>query len=99
MFPDASIYFTPLVYTLSCIAVIYTSLTTLRQVDMKRIIAYSSVAHMGFVTIGMFTMTEQGIAGAMFQMISHGLGLDSYGHGVGVVYDHPGVVVILRRVG
>jgi len=73
MFPDASIYFTPLVYTLSCIAVIYTSLTTLRQVDMKRIIAYSSVAHMGFVTIGMFTLNVQGIEGSMLLMLSHGV--------------------------
>ena len=70
MFPDASIYFTPLVYTLSCIAVIYTSLTTLRQVDMKRIIAYSSVAHMGFVTLGIFTFTLQGIEGAIIQMLT-----------------------------
>ena len=73
MFPLASEFFAPLIFTLSIIAVIYTSLVALAQSDMKKMIAYSSVAHMGFVTIGIFTMTEQGIAGAMFQMISHGL--------------------------
>ena len=87
MFPDASIYFTPLVYTLSCIAVIYTSLTTLRQVDMKRIIAYSSVAHMGFVTIGMFTLNVQGIEGSMLLMLSHGVVSSALFLCVGVVYD------------
>jgi proton-translocating NADH-quinone oxidoreductase chain M len=87
MFPDASIYFTPLVYTLSVIAVIYTSLTTLRQVDMKRIIAYSSVAHMGFVTIGMFTLNIQGIEGSMLLMLSHGVVSSALFLCVGVVYD------------
>jgi proton-translocating NADH-quinone oxidoreductase chain M len=87
MFPDASIYFTPLVYTLSVIAVIYTSLTTLRQVDMKRIIAYSSVAHMGFVTIGMFTLNIQGIEGSMLLMLSHGIVSSALFLCVGVVYD------------
>jgi proton-translocating NADH-quinone oxidoreductase chain M len=87
MFPDASIYFTPLVYTLSFIAVIYTSLTTLRQVDMKRIIAYSSVAHMGFVTIGMFTLNIQGIEGSMLLMLSHGVVSSALFLCVGVVYD------------
>jgi proton-translocating NADH-quinone oxidoreductase chain M len=87
MFPDASIYFTPLVYTLSVIAVIYTSLTTLRQVDMKRIIAYSSVAHMGFVTIGLFTLNIQGIEGSMLLMLSHGVVSSALFLCVGVVYD------------
>jgi proton-translocating NADH-quinone oxidoreductase chain M len=87
MFPDASIYFTPLVYTMSVIAVIYTSLTTLRQVDMKRIIAYSSVAHMGFVTIGMFTLNIQGIEGSMLLMLSHGIVSSALFLCVGVVYD------------
>jgi|TARA_B110001469_G_scaffold73989_1_gene70223 proton-translocating NADH-quinone oxidoreductase chain M len=87
IFPDASIYFTPLVYTLSAIAVIYTSLTTLRQVDMKRLIAYSSVAHMGFVTIGMFTMNIQGIEGSIFLMLSHGIVSSALFLCVGVVYD------------
>ena len=88
MFPLASEFFAPLIYTLSIIAVIYTSLVALAQSDMKKMIAYSSVAHMGFVTIGIFTMTEQGIAGAMFQMISHGLVSAALFFSVGVVYDH-----------
>jgi proton-translocating NADH-quinone oxidoreductase chain M len=87
MFPEASIYFTPLVYTLSAIAVIYTSLTTLRQVDMKRLIAYSSVAHMGFVTIGMFTINLQGIEGSIFLMLSHGIVSSALFLCIGVVYD------------
>ena len=72
IFPDASLYFAPMIFALSVVAVIYTSLVALAQSDMKKMIAYSSVAHMGFVTVGIFTMTEQGIAGAM-SMISHGL--------------------------
>ena len=87
MFPDASIYFTPLVYTLSIVAIIYTSLTTLRQVDLKRIIAYSSVAHMGFVTIGMFTLNIQGIEGSMLLMLSHGVVSSALFLCVGVIYD------------
>ncbi len=87
MFPDASQYFAPFIFVLSIIAVIYTSLVALAQSDMKKLIAYSSVAHMGFVTIGIFTLTEQGIAGAMFQMISHGLVSAALFFCVGVVYD------------
>jgi NADH-quinone oxidoreductase subunit M len=87
MFPDASVLFTPLVYTLSIVAIIYTSLVALMQEDMKKLIAYSSVAHMGFVTMGIFTMTRQGIDGAMFQMISHGLVSGALFLCVGVVYD------------
>jgi len=87
MFPDASVYFAPMIFTLSVVAVIYTSLVALAQSDMKKMIAYSSVAHMGFVTVGIFTMTEQGIAGAMFQMISHGLVSAALFFAVGVVYD------------
>jgi proton-translocating NADH-quinone oxidoreductase chain M len=87
MFPDASIYFTPFVYTLSVIAVIYTSLTTLRQVDMKRIIAYSSVAHMGFVTIGMFSLNIHGLEGSMLLMLSHGIVSSALFLCVGVIYD------------
>jgi NADH-quinone oxidoreductase subunit M len=87
MFPLASEFFAPLIFTLSIIAVIYTSLVALAQSDMKKMIACSSVAHMGFVTIGIFTMTEQGIAGAMFQMISHGLVSAALFFSVGVVYD------------
>jgi NADH-quinone oxidoreductase subunit M len=87
MFPMASESFAPLIFTLSIIAVIYTSLVALAQSDMKKMIAYSSVAHMGFVTVGIFTLTEQGIAGAMFQMISHGLVSAALFFCVGVVYD------------
>ena len=87
IFPDASLYFAPMIFALSVVAVIYTSLVALAQSDMKKMIAYSSVAHMGFVTVGIFTMTEQGIAGAMFQMISHGLVSAALFFAVGVVYD------------
>jgi NADH-quinone oxidoreductase subunit M len=87
MFPDASIYFAPLVFSLSVIAIIYTSLVALMQEDMKKLIAYSSVAHMGFVTMGLFSMNEQGIQGAMFQMVSHGLVSGALFLCVGVVYD------------
>jgi NADH-quinone oxidoreductase subunit M len=87
MFPDASLYFQPLVYTLSVVAIVYTSLVALVQEDMKKLIAYSSVAHMGFVTMGIFSMTRQGIDGAVFQMISHGLVSGALFLCVGVVYD------------
>ena len=87
LFPDASLYFVPLVYTLSLIAIIYTSLVALMQEDMKKLIAYSSVAHMVFVTLGIFTMTQQGIEGSIFQMISHGLVSAALFLCVGVVYD------------
>ncbi|MDP1901158.1 MAG: NADH-quinone oxidoreductase subunit M, partial [Rubrivivax sp.] len=87
MFPEATVFFTPLVYTLSIVAVIYTSLVALAQEDMKKLIAYSSVAHMGFVTIGAFTLTVQGIEGAIFQMLSHGVVSAALFLIVGVVYD------------
>ena len=87
MMPDASVSFTPLVYTLSIIAVVYTSLVALVQEDMKKLIAYSSVAHMGFVTLGIFTGTRQGIDGALFQMLSHGVVSGALFLCVGVVYD------------
>ncbi|MGH6906897.1 MAG: NADH-quinone oxidoreductase subunit M, partial [Aestuariivirga sp.] len=87
MFPDASLYFQNFVYALSVVAIIYTSLVALMQEDMKKLIAYSSVAHMGFVTMGIFSMTRQGIDGAMFQMISHGLVSAALFLCVGVVYD------------
>ena len=87
MFPEASIFFTPLIFTLSVVAVIYTSLVALAQEDMKKLIAYSSVAHMGFVTIGTFTMTQQGVEGAVFQMLSHGIVSAALFLIVGVVYD------------
>ena len=87
MFPDASHDFAPLIYALSIIAIIYTSLVALMQEDMKKLIAYSSVAHMGFVTMGLFSMTAQGIEGAMFLMVSHGLVSGALFLCVGVVYD------------
>ncbi len=87
MFPVASEFFTPLIYTLSIIAIIYTSLVALMQDDMKKLIAYSSVAHMGYVTLGIFTLTKQGIEGSVFQMISHGLISAALFLSVGVVYD------------
>ena len=87
MFPLASDYFAPFVFTLSVVAIIYTSLVALRQEDMKKLIAYSSVAHMGFVTMGIFTLNRQGIDGAMFQMVSHGLISGALFLCVGVVYD------------
>ena len=87
MFPDASLYFQNFVYVLSVVAIVYTSLVALMQEDMKKLIAYSSVAHMGFVTMGIFSMTRQGIDGAMFQMISHGLVSGALFLCVGVVYD------------
>ena len=87
LFPYASEFFTPLVYSLSIIAIIYTSLVALMQDDMKKLIAYSSVAHMGYVTLGIFTLTKQGIEGSIFQMISHGLISAALFLCVGVVYD------------
>jgi NADH-quinone oxidoreductase subunit M len=87
LFPIASELFTPLIYSLSLIAIIYTSLVALMQEDMKKLIAYSSVAHMGFVTLGIFTITQQGIEGSIIQMISHGLVSAALFLCVGVVYD------------
>ncbi|HEV2559850.1 MAG TPA: NADH-quinone oxidoreductase subunit M [Microvirga sp.] len=87
MFPEASQYFAPLVFSLSVIAIVYTSLVALMQEDMKKLIAYSSVAHMGFVTMGIFSMNPQGIQGAMFTMISHGLISGALFLCVGVIYD------------
>ena len=87
MFPDASLFFQPLVFALSVIAIIYTSLVALMQEDMKKLIAYSSVAHMGYVTMGIFTMNAQGIQGSLFQMLSHGLVSGALFLCVGVVYD------------
>ena len=87
MFPIASSYFAPFIFTLSIIAIIYASLVALVQKDMKKLIAYSSVAHMGFVTLGIFTFSLQGIEGAMIQMISHGIVSAALFLCVGVVYD------------
>ncbi|NDB68737.1 MAG: NADH-quinone oxidoreductase subunit M [Methylocystaceae bacterium] len=87
MFPDASAYFAPLVFALSVIAIVYTSLVALVQEDIKKLIAYSSVAHMGFVTMGLFTLNPQGVQGAMFLMISHGFVSGALFLCVGVIYD------------
>ena len=87
MLPEASVIFTPFVYSLSVIAVIYTSLVALAQDDMKKLIAYSSVAHMAYVTIGAFSMNLQGIEGALLQMLSHGIVSAALFLVVGVVYD------------
>ena len=87
LFPSGSLYFTPLVYTLSVIAVVYTSITTLRQIDLKKIIAYSSVAHMGFVTIGIFSLNLQGIEGSLLIMLSHGFVSSALFLCIGVLYD------------
>jgi NADH-quinone oxidoreductase subunit M len=87
MFPDASLYFQPFVFTLSVIAIVYTSLVALMQEDMKKLIAYSSVAHMGYVTMGIFAFNAEGVQGAIFQMLSHGLVSGALFLCVGVVYD------------
>lgn len=87
MFPEASIFFKPLIYLLSVIAIIYVSLTTLRQIDLKKIIAYSSVAHMAFVTLGIFTFNLQAIEGSVLLMLSHGLVSSALFMCVGVLYD------------
>jgi NADH-quinone oxidoreductase subunit M len=87
MFPTASHDFAPFVFALSVVAIVYTSLVALMQEDMKKLIAYSSVAHMGFVTMGIFAVTAQGIAGGIFQMVSHGIVSGALFLCVGVVYD------------
>ena len=106
LFPIASEYFVPLIFTLSLIAILYTSFVALMQEDMKKLIAYSSVAHMGFVTMGIFTMTMQGIEGSIFQMISHGIISAALFLCVGVVYErmhtreinkYGGIVTVMPR--
>jgi NADH-quinone oxidoreductase subunit M len=87
MFPHASEFFAPMMFTLSVVAIVYTSLVALMQEDMKKLIAYSSVAHMGFVTLGMFSLSREGIQGAVFQMVSHGFVSGALFLCVGVVYD------------
>jgi NADH-quinone oxidoreductase subunit M len=86
-FPFASLYFAPLVYTIGVVSVIYTSLTALRQSDIKRVIAYASVAHMGMAIVGLFSFNQQGIEGCMFQMISHGFVSGALFICVGVLYN------------
>jgi len=87
LFPEATAYFTPFMFTMSIVAIVYTSLTTLRQGDLKKIIAYSSVAHMGFVTLGLFTGNVVGLEGAMMIMLSHGWVSSALFLCVGVLYD------------
>jgi NADH-quinone oxidoreductase subunit M len=96
MFPLASSFFTPLIFTLSAIAVIYTSLVALAQIDMKKLIAYSSIAHMGFVTMGTFAVTSEAVQGAMIQMLSHGLVSAALFLCVGVLYDRLHTHEIMR---
>ena len=106
LFPSASEFFVPLIFSLSLIAIIYTSLVALMQEDMKKLIAYSSVSHMGFVTLGIFSMTQQGLEGSIFQMISHGLVSAALFLSVGVIYerkhsrmikDYSGLVSVMPR--
>ena len=99
MLPEASQFFTPLIFGLSVIAVIYTSLVALAQENMKKLIAYSSVAHMGIVTIGTFTLNQQGVQGAIFQMLSHGVVSAALFLCVGVVYDRMHTLEIARYGG
>ncbi len=87
LFPIASEYFIPLIYFLSLVAIVYTSFVALMQEDIKKLIAYSSVAHMGYVTLGIFTFTQQGLEGSIFQMISHGLVSAALFLSVGVIYE------------
>jgi NADH-quinone oxidoreductase subunit M len=87
MFPVASAEFAPMMFTLGVVAIIYTSLVAFAQEDMKKLIAYSSVAHMGFVTIGIFSATPQGVQGAVFQMVSHGIVSGALFLIVGIIYD------------
>jgi NADH-quinone oxidoreductase subunit M len=99
LLPQASADFAPLIFALSVVAVIYTSLVALAQEDMKKLIAYSSVAHMGIVTLGIFTFTAQGISGALFQMLSHGIVSGALFLCVGVLYDRVHSREILRYGG
>ena len=87
LFPEGSIFYQPLIFFLSCVAIIYTSLVAFAQQDIKKLIAYSSVAHMGFVTIGIFCFNTQGLDGAVFQMISHGLISGALFLAIGVIYE------------
>lgn len=94
LFPEASAYFTPLIYTLSSLGVVYASLTTLQQVDLKKIIAYSSVGHMGLVTIGIFSSTIQGVLGAILLMIGHGITSSALFLSIGFLYERHGTRVV-----
>jgi len=87
MFPDAAIFFNPIISILSILSIVYASLTTLRQLDMKRIIAYSSIAHMNLIVLGLFSYTQQGIEGAIYLMVAHGIVSSALFFCVGVLYD------------
>lgn len=87
LFPYASLYFTPLVYMIATISIVYTSLTAIRQTDLKRIIAYASIAHMNLIMLGLFSLNIQGIEGSLIQMISHGVVSSALFLCVGVVYE------------
>jgi proton-translocating NADH-quinone oxidoreductase chain M len=87
LFPQATLYFTPFLYTLATIGVVYTSLTAIRQTDLKRVIAYASVAHMNMILLGLFSLNIQGVEGSIFQMISHGIVSSALFLCVGVIYD------------
>ncbi len=99
LLPEASAYFAPFIYVLSIVAVVYTSLVALAQQDMKKLIAYSSVAHMGIVTLGIFTFNQQGIEGALFTMLAHGVVSGALFLCVGVLYDRVHSREILRYGG
>jgi len=87
LFPYASVFFSPLIFTISIISIIYTSLTTIRQIDLKKIIAYSSVAHMNFVTLGVFSLNIYSIEGSIMLMLSHGLVSSALFICIGILYD------------
>ena len=87
LFPQASFFFIPLVYTISCLSLVYASFIAIRQVDLKKIIAYASVAHMNLIVLGIFSMNAIGIEGSLFQMISHGITSSGLFLGIGVLYD------------
>jgi NADH-quinone oxidoreductase subunit M len=87
MFPIANEYFGPLIYTLGIISVVYASMSTLRQIDLKRVIAYSSIAHMNVVVLGLFSYTQQGIDGAIYMMLAHGFVSSGLFFCVGILYD------------
>jgi NADH-quinone oxidoreductase subunit M len=87
IFPNAMIYFIPFIFTLCIIAIIYTSLTTIRQIDLKKIIAYSSVAHMNFALLGFFFNNNQGLEGSLYLMIGHGFISSALFLAIGILYD------------
>jgi len=94
MFPEACIYYTPIIHIISIIAIIYISLTTIRQIDLKKIIAYSSIAHMAFVILGAFTRNLQAIEGSMILMLSHGIVSSALFISIGIIYDRHKVRII-----